>query len=199
MTRWLVLGLGLTVACSGGSSGDGVDAAPALPDAPPGAFIVPGTITGDGARAGDFNGLFTVKIGQPSLYSLGLGRSTDGATFRLPMPPSPPTAAQNGGTTATAYVVMTELDDSIENGQISEDVSARIIGISPDHMIVYRSAPFVTQFPWEDQFPSGWSCGLCQQNPVAGMPDSLTPVDCSQTVVKMGNFSSMDSCDLFGQ
>lgn len=198
MIRWLVLGLGFTVACSGGS-GDDVDAAPALPDAPPGSFIVPGTITGDNARAGDFNGLFKVEIGPAGLFSLGLGRSTDGASFRLAMPPSPPVEAQNGGTTATAYVVMTEIDDSIESGQITDNLSDRIIGISADYMIVYRSAPFVTQFPWEDAFPSGWSCGLCQQNPVDTLPDSLTPVDCSQTVVQMGNFGSMESCDLFGQ
>lgn len=199
MTRWLLVGLVFATACSDLGGGSGVDAAPPLPDALSGSFIVPGTIEGTGARAGDLNGLFIVQIGQPCLHSHGLGRSTDGQSFRLPMPPSPPQAAQNGGTTATAYVVLTEIDDSIEPGQADSSDQEKIIGLSPDHMIVYRSAPFVTQFSWEEDFPSGWSCGLCQRSPVEGMADSLTPVDCSETVVQMGTFTSLDSCDLFDQ
>lgn len=199
MTRWLLVGLALTAACSDLGSGSDVDAAPPLPDALSGSFIVPGTIEGDEARPGDLNGLFEVQIGQPCLHSHGLGRSTDGQSFRLPMPPSPPTAAQNGGTTATAFVVMTEIDDSIEAGVADSSDQAKIIGLAPDHMVVYRSAPFVTQFSWEDDFPSGWSCGLCERSPVEGMADSLTPVDCAQVVVEMGDFASVNSCNLFDQ
>lgn len=201
MTRCALAALVALLGCSS-NSGGGPDATPVdpLPDALAGLFRASGTITGDGARAGDLNGLFIVGIGLSSLHSHGLGRSTDGATYSLPMPPSPPMEAQNGGTTATAYIVLTEIDDSIPLGPVDGSAQEKIIGLAPDHMIVYRAAPFVTQFPWESQFPSGWSCGRCERSPVDGVPDSLTPLeDCSDAVVNMGSFNTVDSCNLFSQ
>jgi hypothetical protein len=201
MIRRLLVAVVAAAGCSGGS-GDDVDARPPvdpLPDAANGSFLVSGQIAGEAARPGDFNGLFIVQIGEPGLHSHGLGRSVDGETFTLPLPASPPTAAQNGTTTATGYIIMTEIDDDLGTGRVEADAQNQIIGVSPDYMAVYRSAPFVTQFSWEDDFPPGWSCGLCQRNPVAGNPDALTPVDCEDVVVQMGNFTSINTCDLFGQ
>ena len=108
--------------------------------------------------------------------------------------------AQNGGTTATAYVVLTEIDDSLPTGQVDGSDQEKIIGLAPDYMIVYRAAPFVTQFSWEEQFPSGWSCGRCERSPVDGVPDNLAPVEaCSDVPVGMGSFGTVASCDLFAQ
>lgn len=201
MKRCSLVGLLALVACSSNSD-SGPDATPVepLPDALPGLFRVGGTINGADARAGDFNGLFIVGIGQSSLHSYGLGRSTDGSTYSLPMPASPPMEAQNGGTTATAFIVMTELDDNIGTGQVDGSAQNKIIGLAPDHMIVYRAAPFVTQFSWEADFESGWSCGRCERSPVDGVPDSLAPIeDCSQIAVNMGSFNTVDSCNLFAE
>jgi hypothetical protein len=201
MIRRLLVAVVAAAGCSGGS-GDDVDARPPvdpLPDAANGSFLVSGQIAGEDARPGDFNGLFIVQIGEAGLHSHGLGRSVDGETFTLPLPASPPTAAQNGNNTATGYIIMTEIDDDLGTGRVEADAQSKIIGVSPDYMAVYRAAPFVTPFPWEDEFPPGWSCGLCQRSPVQGNPDSLTPIDCEDVVVEMGNFTSINTCDLFDQ
>lgn len=193
-----LVGLLTAFACSGDGSTPDADATPPLPDALSGSQIVSGTISGADARAGDFNGLFTVSIGQSGLFSFGLGRSTDGVSYSMAMPPSVPIEAQNGGTIALAYVIMTEVGNTIPEGRVaSSSEQDKIIGISPNVMVVYRAAPFVTQFPWEDDFDAGWTCGLCQRAPVINQPDSLTPIDCSAAAVEMGDFSTINVCAPF--
>jgi hypothetical protein len=199
MKLGLPVGLLAMVACSSDGGGPDAQQVDPLPDAAAAGIRVTGTINGVGARPGDLNGLFIVGIGQPSLSSYGLGRSTDGSTYSLPMPTSPPMEAQNGGTTATAFIVFTEIDDSLETGLVDSSDQSKIIGLASDVMVVYRAAPFVTQFNWESNFESGWSCGLCARSPVDGVADELDPLpDCSNVALTMGSFGTVDSCDLFG-
>ena len=162
-------------------------------------FASPATSRGPTPGAGDLNGLFVVGIGQTGLQSHGLGRSTDGATYSLPMPVSPPMAAQNNGTTGTAFIVLTEVDDDLGVGPVDSSDQTKIIGLAADVMVVYRAAPFVTQFNWEADFPAGWSCGQCARSPVEGVPDQLSPLaSCEGVQVTMGTFNNVPSCDLFG-
>jgi hypothetical protein len=195
-----LVGLLAMVACSGGGGdGDGDGDVDPLPAASAAGIRVTGNIAGTDSRPGDLNGLFIVGLGTPGLQAHGLGRSTNGQTYSLPMPVSPPMDAQNGGTTGTAFIVLTEVDDSLPIGPVDGSDQSKIIGLAADVMVVYRAAPFVTQFSWEDAFPSGWSCGQCARSPVEGAPDALNPLpSCDNVQVTMGTFGTVPSCDLFG-
>jgi hypothetical protein len=201
MKLGVLVGLLSMVACSdvGNGDGDGDGDVDPLPDAAAAGIRVFGTINGVEARAGDVNGLFIVGIGQVGLYAGGLGRSVDGSTYSLPMPTIPSTESQNNSTTATAFIVLTEIDDSFDEGRVEGSDQSKIIGLASDVMVVYNGAPFVDAFGWESQFPAGWSCGVCQRSPVEGVADTLDPrSDCNDVPITMGTFNTVDSCDLFG-
>ncbi len=182
------------VAC-GGDGGDGGGVVEPLPDGGATDFRVSGTLTGTDTRPGDFNGLFSVRIGPSSIHSYGLGRSVDGSTFTMNLPRNLPISALNGNTLGLATIIMTQVDDSISQGQAQRADLQKIIGVSPDHMLVYRSAPNVIQYGWESNFEAGWSCGLCQRGGQGA--HTLTPVDCSTLVVEMGTFSTVGACNPF--
>ncbi len=189
--------LATALGCSGGDSEPDAMVVPSLPDAAPGSFPVSGTLMGAGTQAGDFNVLFTNTDNIGSLHVYGLGRSTDGSRFNLALPASIPAQAQIGGTVGVGHVVMVELDESLPERPSSSD-GRTIIGVSTEHMIVYRAAPFVMQFPWEDNFDVNWGCGQCQRG-VGGQPDTLTPIACTEVVVQMGAFGQLNACDPFSR
>jgi len=187
-----LIGVGAT-ACSGDSGDDdGVDD---LPDAGANDFLVSGNIFGTERRPGDFNGLFTNRDNIGSLHVYGLGRSTDGDRFRLFLPSFLPMEAQNGGTVAVGHIVMTEIDDSLPEGRPSSEDGEKVIGVSTQHMLVYRAAPNVTVFSWEEAFPAGWSCGACMRIPNG--TDRLTPSSCETMTVDIGTFQTLEACNPF--
>ncbi len=189
--------------CSGDSGGNGDgdgdgdgDVTP-LPDGGPNDTVVGGMITGSNPTVGDFNGMFSVRIGQRSIHSYGLGRSVDAQSFTMSLPPNLPTSALNGSTVGLATPIMFEVGESASFGSLEGSDLDGIIGVSPDHMLVYRAAPFVMQYPWESEFPAGWSCGLCQRGGTGA--HTLMPTSCGTLVVEMGTFSTVGACNPFDQ
>ncbi|WP_434425520.1 hypothetical protein [Nannocystis pusilla] len=83
-----------------------------------------------------------------------------------------PMEATFGGVVGIGMLVLVPLDLVVPDGVVDEDFEEYMLGIAGNNSIVWRPDPVVAlpDWPWANQFPSGYACGHCVQS---AEPDSF--------------------------
>jgi hypothetical protein len=195
----LALLSGFLVACGDDSGGSTIDAPSsgsddaaidARPDSgPPMTMLdVSGPITGTGTADGATFVAWVVTSGSPDyIYKFGQGTQT-GTMFMVTLDTVPPAAAINSVGIAVGLVVVATSTTQPPDGMIDESAITGA-AYSVNHAIIYK-APNASSIDWIDDFPEGYSCGVCV--PATTGFDSFAPTSCTTVEVVQG---AEDGCN----
>jgi hypothetical protein len=128
-------------------------------------------------QSGSTIGLWQVQ--QPRIYTYKFG---DGEASRIEFgisyPTDPPPAALDARGFGVGLVGQLPGIATTPTGEIDVD-NIRLIGLSTDSAVIFKT-PGASDPAWLDQFPDGYSCGVCDRD---ASPNGFVPADCTFVTV----------------
>jgi hypothetical protein len=124
-------------------------------------------------------------------YKFGSGTSTD-ATFVISLDEAPPEAAISEDGIGVGFIALVDADADVPDGEFGPDAAA-LLGISPKHAVVYKTAD-ATGLEWSTDFEEGYSCGSCVEGEGEDF-DTFTQSDCDEATIEVSTDApALDVC-----
>lgn len=115
-------------------------------------------------------------------YKYGAGTSTAESFIVSLEDAEPPAAAISESGIGVGFMALVATDADVPEGEFNAS-EAELLGISPQHAVIYKSAD-ATGLDWSADFDEGYSCGAC----VTGeddAPDTFTTADCADATIEV--------------